>query len=105
MKYLITLALLLSICLSSYAAIWYLRVPKAEADAIVARLDVLKGPSPYTTHYTLPIDPVVPESTTDVLIPIDERAQLVLTEAEWNSRLTDMPPEFVHPSPGTSTGD
>lgn len=102
MKKLILMFLVLAAtmsCTSAFAAIWYLRIPATEAVSFMERLDVLKGPSPYTLHYTAPIDPTVSGSTTDVLLPIDERAQSVLSAEEWASKLTEMPVEFTHPLP------
>lgn len=94
MKRIILFTLILSFALSAHAAIWYLRVPKDQAEAMVARLDALKGSSPYTLHYTQPIESWMATVTT-VIIPVDERAQSVLTESEWNGKLTDIPSEFV----------
>ena len=76
----------------------YLLVAKTDLNSMMERLDAVKGPSEYTLHYTEPIQPVNPEYGF-VLLPIDERAESVLTPEEWSSRLSEKPPEFVPPDP------
>lgn len=87
------LAILALIALPAHAAIWYLRVPADQVDAFMLRLDVLKGPSPYTLRYTEPVVSWMATETT-VLIPVDERAESVLTADEWAAKMTEMPVEF-----------
>lgn len=99
MRKLVTiLAILVALASPAHAAIWYLLVPGDQVDAIMSRLDTLKGPSPYTLHYTLSIDSQCATVTT-CLLPIDDRAQSVLTPEEWASRLATMPTEFIRPMP------
>lgn len=92
-KRIILFTLILSFALSAHAAIWYLRVPIEQVDAYMARLDALKGSSPYTLHYTQPVFSPMATVTT-ALLPIDERAQALLTPEEWASKLDQMPAEF-----------
>lgn len=98
-KLILVLSLLAMAILPAFAQIWYIQIPKDQVETYMTKLDVLKGPSPYTLHYTAPIESKMATVTT-VILPIDERAQTVLTEEEWNNKLVDMPEEFknsIHP--------
>lgn len=76
----------------------YILVMLINLAAMMDRLDLIRGPSPFTTHYTAPINPNIP-TYPYVLLPIDDRAQSVLTPEEWASRLATMPTEFIRPMP------
>ena len=75
----------------------YLILATDKIKNISDRLDVIISGQVGTTHYTEPIYPVNPPEYPYVLLPIDERAKSVLTEEEWNNRLTEMPSEFITP--------
>lgn len=80
------------------ANIVYLRVPAESASAIIERLDKLITITSTTTHYTLPIKPVVEGSTNDVLIPVEETSAVAhaIDDAElWGNRLNEIPSEFM----------
>ena len=76
----------------------FLLIEQTALEWYMNRLDVVKGDSPYTEHYTQPRYSWMATVTTCIL-PIDERAQSVLTPEEWASRLATMPVDFVRPLP------
>lgn len=71
-------------------------VPVSEVDSMMYRLDSLKNEK--ATHYSVPVLPVNPDTYPFNAFFVDERAQSVLTPKEWDSRLTSMPIEFLHPN-------
>lgn len=97
MKRLLFVAFALIICASAWADLSYLLVPIDQSDAMMARLDVLKGPPP-TEHYTDPVQSWI-STYPFVLFPVGPEAQSVLTPEEWGARLSDMPVEFRKPRP------
>lgn len=76
----------------------YLLIPKSRLQLVMARLNSIVSGQPGTSSYSeaiLPLDP----SYDFVCVPIDDRAQTVLTPEEWASRLATMPAEFIRPIP------
>ena len=97
-RILILFALVISVASFADPIRWYLVVPANQEQSIMGRLDVLVQGIPGTVHYTAPIQPQNPEYPF-VLLPLDARAESVITPEEWASRLATMPIEFVPPDP------
>lgn len=76
---------------------FYLLVSRDIVPQIIERLDPLRGGS--AEHYTAPILPINPPDYPFVLLPIDSRAESLLSADEWASRLESRPPEFSLPVP------
>lgn len=76
----------------------YLLIAIINLATMMDRLDVIVVGQPGTSHYTAPIYSPMATVTT-CLLPLDDRAETVLTPEEWASRLATMPVEFVVPNP------
>jgi hypothetical protein len=95
-KFIVLLILLSCQCWASVTG--FILVQPDAVPELMARLDTITANEPNTEHYTQPINSWMATVTT-ILIPIDERAQAVLTPEEWASRLATPPVEFVPPMP------
>ena len=78
----------------------YIVITIINLSIMMSRLDSIITGHPGTIHYTEPIRPQNPEYPY-VLLPLDARAESVLTPEEWESRLATMPIEFLPPDPLT----
>jgi hypothetical protein len=78
----------------------YIRVPQAEVDSVMARLDALIEITLTTQHYSAPMQPCI-EGVTDVLFPVEDSPEVAALVPEyWASKTDVIPPEFRPPLPG-----